>query len=147
MNSRIITMGLLLLMFLVNSCKNETSAKIESEPSAIDLVKVRDLLQELDNQFAESFNNGDSVAIAEHYTIDGTFGSIKGKENLVSAWGNAIRRANENGTNLKFTISSVSSHGEFLVEIGSAESSDTNNVIISSKTIKTRRRGSINCRI
>lgn len=130
MNSRITKMALLILVLMVNSCKNETSTKIESEPSVIDLVKVRGQLQELDDQFSESFNNADSLAIAEHYAIDGSFGSIKGKDNLVSAWGKSIRYSNKNGTpNLKFKISSVSSHGEFLVEIGSYESSDINNII------------------
>jgi len=125
MNSRITTIALLLLVLLVNSCKNETSKTIESEPPPLDLVTVRDLIQQLDDQFAESFNNADSVAIAEHYTIDGTFGSIKGKDNLVSAWGKSIRYANENGTpNVKFKISSVSRDGEFVVEIGSFEFSD-----------------------
>ena len=130
MNSRITEMAIILLVLMFNSCKNETTAKIESEPSTIDLVKVRDLLQESNDQFSESFNNADSLAIAEHYTIDGTFGSVKGKDNLVSAWGKSIRYAKENGTpNLKFKISSVSSHDEFLVEIGSFESLDINNNI------------------
>jgi ketosteroid isomerase-like protein len=130
MNSKITTMVLFLLVLLVNSCKNETSAKIESEAAAIDLVKVRTLLQELDDQFSENFNNADSIALAEHYAIDGTWGSIKGKDNLISAWGKSIRYANENGTpNVKFKISSVSSDGEFVVEIGSFEFSDLNNIV------------------
>ena len=130
MNSRITTTLVFLLVLLVNSCENETSAKNEAEPAEIDLVKVRVLLQELDDQFSKSFNNSDSVAIAEHYSIDGTFGSIKGKDNLISAWGKSIRYANENGTpNVKFKISSVSNDGEFVVEIGSFEFSDINNIV------------------
>ena len=130
MNSRITTILLILLVLLVNSCENETSAKNEAEPAEIDLVKVRVLLQELDDQFSKSFNNSDSVAIAEHYSIDGTFGSIKGKDNLISAWGKSIRYANENGTpNVKFKISSVSNDGEFVVEIGNFEFSDINNIV------------------
>ena len=114
-------------MLIVNSCKNETIAKIESEPSAIDLVKVREQLQELDDQFSKNFKNADSVALAEHYSSDGTWGSIKGKDNLISAWGKTIRYANENGTpDVKFKISSVSSDGDFVVEIGSFEFVDIN---------------------
>ena len=83
------------------------------------------LLQELDDQFAESFNNADSLAIAEHYAKDGKWESVKGKDKLASAWGKWIRYANKEGTpNMKFIISSVSSHGEFLVETGSFEFSD-----------------------
>ena len=130
MNSRITTIAFLHLVILFNSCNSETPVKTDSEPSTIDLMQVRELLQELDNQFAESFNDADSVAIAEHYTKDGTFGSIKGRDNLVSAWGRSIRYARENGTpNLKFKISSVSNDGEFVVEIGSFETSDLNDVV------------------
>jgi ketosteroid isomerase-like protein len=93
-------------------------------------VKLKDQLQELDDQFAESFNNADSAAIAEQYTIDGTFGSIKGRDNLVSAWGQSIQYAQKNGIpKLKFKISSISSHGEFLVEIGSFESLDIDDIV------------------
>jgi ketosteroid isomerase-like protein len=127
MNSRITTIVLLLLVLLINSCKNETTANIESEPTAIDLAKVRELIQEMDDQFSENFNNADSVALAEHYAKKGTWGSIKGKDNLISAWGKSIRYANKNGTpNVNFKISSVSSDGEFVVEIGSYEFSDLN---------------------
>ena len=91
-------MAVLFLLILGNSCKNEQTTKIAPDPTAIDLKEVRESLQELDDQFSESFNNADSIALAEHYAKDGTWGSIKGKENLISAWGKSIRYANENGT-------------------------------------------------
>ncbi len=50
------------------------NTEIESESVEMDMVKVRGLLQELDEQFAESLNNADSLAIAEHYAKDGTWG-------------------------------------------------------------------------
>ncbi len=71
MNSRISTIVLFLFVLLANSCKNEISTKIESESVEINLVKVKGLLQEMDDQFGESFSNGDSVAIAEHYAKEG----------------------------------------------------------------------------
>tara|TARA_R110002096_G_scaffold148822_3_gene309962 strand:+ start:15343 stop:15681 length:339 start_codon:yes stop_codon:yes gene_type:complete len=93
MKSRITLIGLLLLVVLTHSCKNETSPEIKFESLAIDLVKAKGELQELDDQFAESFNKADSVAIAEHYAKDGTWHSIKGKDNLAAAWGKWIRYA------------------------------------------------------
>lgn len=135
MKSRITLIVLLLLVVLTHSCKNETNPEIkpeavaiESEVIAIDLVKVKGELQELDDQFAESFNKADSVAIAEHYAKDGTWHSIKGKGNLAAAWGEWIRYAKKAGEpNMKFIISSVSSHGEYLVETGNFQLSDLNN--------------------
>ena len=103
---------------------------IESEPTAIDLVEVRETLQEIDDQFSEDFMNADSIALADHYASDGTFGSVKGRDNLISAWGKSIRYANKNGTpNAKFKITSVSSDGEFVIEIGSYEFADTSNIV------------------
>lgn len=90
-NSAITAVAFFLLVFLGNSCNNEQTKRIESEPTAIDLIEVREILQELDDQFAEDFNNADSVALAEHYASDGSWGSIKGKDNLMSAWGRSIR--------------------------------------------------------
>jgi len=116
-----------LLAFMIISCENEQAA---SDPTALDLNNVRELLQELDDEFSENFKNADSVALAEHYTTDGTLGSIKGKENLISAWGKTIRSSNEDGTPyFNFKINSVSNHGEFLVEIGTYEFEDINNIV------------------
>lgn len=58
MTSRITIPLLLLLIVLTNSCKNEISTHIESKSAAIDLIKVKALLQELDNQFSEIFSSG-----------------------------------------------------------------------------------------
>lgn len=82
------------------------------------MVIARKLNENKVNQFSEDFKNGDSLALAAHYAIDGTFGSIKGTD-LISAWGGMIRNAVENGTpNVKFTINSLFSYGEYLVELG-----------------------------
>ncbi len=129
-NPGIIAVVLILLAFIGNSCSHELSTKTETNPAAIDLIEVREILQELDDQFAEDFNNADSIALAEHYSSDGTFGSVKGKENLMSAWGKYIRYASKKGTpNVKYQISSVSSHGEFVVEVGAYEFADTNDIV------------------
>ncbi|MGB5663130.1 YybH family protein [Eudoraea sp.] len=130
MKTRINLIVILLLLLLGNSCKHEQTTKIASDPAAIELKEVKELLQELDDQFSESFNNADSIALAKHYATEGTWGAIKGKENLISAWGKSIRYANKNGIpNVKFKISSVFNDGEFMVEIGSYEFSDLNNTV------------------
>lgn len=141
MKTRITTIVLLLLVFLGNACKNDQTTIIESESTGLDLIKVRGQIQELDDQFSEDFRNADSVALAEHYSSDGTFGSIKGKDNLISAWGKAIRYANENGTpDVLFKINAVSSDGEFVVEMGSFEFADIDgNVKSSGKYLVVRK--------
>ncbi len=57
---------------MVFSYKNtrETKSNIRVNPEEIDLANLKELLQDLDDQFVESYNTGDSLAIAEHFTID-----------------------------------------------------------------------------
>jgi ketosteroid isomerase-like protein len=103
------------------------STKTESQPDAVDMVIARELIESNIEQFAEDFKRGDSLALAGHYASDGTLGSIKGTE-LVSAWGGIIRNAVKNGTpNVRYTINSLFSDGEYLIELGIFENSDNNN--------------------
>ena len=115
------------LMLVINSCTNPEPKKIDLQATPIDLGLARKLIENNVKQFAEDFINSDSLALADHYASDGTFGSIKGKD-LISAWGGIIRNAKKNGTpNVKFTTNSLFSDGEYLVELGLFEFTDNNN--------------------
>jgi ketosteroid isomerase-like protein len=89
------------------------------------LVRARKIIEAIDKQFAEDIRNADSLALATHYATDGTWGSIQGKDNLISAWGKSIRNAVKNGTpNVLFTTNSLFSDGEYLIELGIYEFAD-----------------------
>jgi ketosteroid isomerase-like protein len=124
---RFIVPSLILTLVLLtsNSCKNEQKAEAESPTTNIDLVQARKIIEAIDKQFAEDISNADSLALAAHYATDGTWGTIQGKDNLISAWGKSIRNAVKNRTpNVQFTTNSLFSDGEYLIELGVYEFSD-----------------------
>ena len=126
-NSLITVISIIISLFFMNSCKNEKIIETASPSNAIDMVQARKLIENNVKQFAKDFKNGDSLALANHYATDGTFGSIKGKD-LVSAWGGIIRNARENGTpNVTFTTNSLFNGGKYLVELGLFEFTDNDN--------------------
>lgn len=117
------------------------AVKSQLDQTQIDLATLRETLQKLDDQFAESFKKGDSVAIAEHYSTDGTWGGTKGRDNLVSAWGKFIRYAHATiSSEIKYTITSLFSDNDFIIEIGTYEFiGEDNNVINSGKYLVVRK--------
>jgi len=91
---------------------------------AIDMHQARILIEKTDQQFAKDFQEGDSLALAAHYAKDAEFGSLKGEE-ILAYWGKSIRNSIKNNVrNLKFTTSSLTNDGEFLIELGTFEIKD-----------------------
>jgi len=123
----ILVSTLLMIFFLFWDCNSgqqgQTAAKTDT--SAIDLNLAKITIEALDAQFAEDFNKGDSLALAGYYAKDGRLGSVQGRENLVSTFGRMIRNAVKRGTPIiKYTMTSLSSDGEFLIETGVYKTSD-----------------------
>jgi ketosteroid isomerase-like protein len=89
--------------------------------SSFDLAKAKSEI-EAANREAENFMaNGDSVGIASIYSTDGYLMAdhqkpIKGKENLIKAWGAFIRNTNVGG--LKITTMEVWGDENYLTEEG-----------------------------
>ena len=107
-----------LCVFLFNSALLAQTTKVNQEPSAIDLEKAKIIIDSLDKQFSKDYLNGDSIALAGHYTNDAKFGSLKGKD-ILSYWGKSIRNSIKNNTrNLIFTTTALTGDSEFLVELG-----------------------------
>jgi ketosteroid isomerase-like protein len=116
---------LIVIFFLLSDCSSKEEQKTATDVSTIDLNEARKVIESIDAKFAEDFNKGDSLALAGYYAKDGRLGSVRGRENLVSALGKIIRNALKNGTpHIKYTTTSLSSDGEFLVETGIYQSSD-----------------------
>jgi ketosteroid isomerase-like protein len=115
-----------------NSCiKSEKSSKeSEVESTSIDLIQARKEIEAIDRQFSLDIKNKDSVALADHYASDGTFGSIKGRDKLIAAWGRIIRGYEKNGTqNVIFITNSLSTDNEFIAELGVARLLDADDNI------------------
>jgi ketosteroid isomerase-like protein len=103
----------------------KTEAKPES--ATIDIQKARAIIESIDKQFAQDYFNGDSIALAAHYTNDAQFGCLKGKE-ILSYWGRSIRNSIKNNTrNLAFTTTTLTADSDFLIEVGVYEIKDEQN--------------------
>jgi ketosteroid isomerase-like protein len=99
---------------------------------AIDMQQARVLIENTDKQFSKDFKEGDSLALAAHYTKDAEFGSLKGEE-ILSYWAKSIRNSIKSKVrNIKFTTSSLTNDGEFLVELGTYEMKDDQDELKSS---------------
>ena len=117
------------LLFTVASCQKQEASEGGSLTHKIDMVQAREIIKRNVAQFSEDFRDGDSLALAAHYAVDGSLGSIKGKD-LVSAWGGMIRSAVKDGTpNMNFKTNSLASDGEFIVELGVYEFTDNENIV------------------
>ena len=127
----VINRSILICFFLLcsNSVILSQTTKTDSELSAREIQKAREILENIDKQFSKDYLNGDSLALASYYAKDGQFGSLKGKD-ILSAWGRSVRSSIKNNTrHLIFTTVAVTGDSEFLVELGTFEVKDDNNNI------------------
>ena len=125
---RIFHQALVLVLFILFgiACNDVEDNKSGHDSSFIDASRVRENIEALGKQFSLEFQNKDSVALANHYASDGMLGSIKGHDNLVSAWNRMIRNASGNGTpNLLFITNSITTDDEYVIELGRARWADT----------------------
>jgi ketosteroid isomerase-like protein len=108
-------------ILLFDGCQQKQNADTKSESEEIDLQKIRSTIEALDKQFSKDFYNGDSVALANYYSTDAKFGSLKGKE-ILSAWGRMIRNSiKDNTRNLLFTTTAFAGDSDYMVELGNYE--------------------------
>ena len=120
MFSKLVIAGVLVLTSLVSIGQGlQTSDK--------DLNAIRIIIDSLDKKGAEYFLKGDSMAMYRMYAKDADLGGITGKE-ILKYWGTQIRNSIKNDTrNMKFTISTLSTDGEFVTELGTYEIKDSKN--------------------
>lgn len=87
------------------------------------------IIEGLDKQFSKDFYNGDSLALANYYSSDAIFGSLKGKE-ILSAWGRMIRNSvKDNTRNLLFKTTAFTGDSDYIVELGNYEERNDKNVL------------------
>ena len=117
--SRLSPVITVLYLLLLNSCTDKQKQNAGSQSTEINLTEMKKVIKEIDQNFAEDFKNGDSLALAGYYAKDGRLGSVKGKDKLTTAFNKMIQNAVNNGTPVvKYTTTSLSSDGEFLIEAG-----------------------------
>ena len=114
-------------ILLFDGCQQKQNANTKSGSEEIDLQKIRSTIEALDKQFSKDFYNGDSVALANFYSSDAKFGSLKGKE-ILSAWGSMIRNSiKDNTQNLLFTTTAFTRDSVYAIDLGIYEERDDKN--------------------
>lgn len=116
----------LLIMCLFTFSQVAVSQSKDDTP-AIDLENLKKVIENRDKEFSKYIFEGDSVALANMYTKDAQFGTLKGAE-IAPALGKWIRNAVKNDSrNVIFTTTSLTGDDEFLIEVGTAEIRDSQN--------------------
>ena len=122
-----IFLTLIIAFVLLLGCRQQQNTGTRPVSEAVDLQKIRSIIEDLDKQFSKDFYNGDSVALANYYSSDAKFGSLKGKE-ILSAWGRMIRNSiKDNTRNLLFTTTAFTGDSVYMVELGIYEERDDKN--------------------
>lgn len=116
------------LVFFIQPSLSAQATETKSN-MAIDMQRARVLIENADQQFSKDYKEGDSLALAAHYAKDAEFGSLKGEE-ILAYWGKSIRNSiKNNARNLIFTTSSLTNDGEFIIELGTYELKDDQDVL------------------
>ena len=119
----------ILIFGLFAGCRQQQNADTKSESKKFDLQKIRSTIEELDKQFSKDFYNGDSIALANYYSSDAKFGSLKGKD-ILSAWGRMIRNLVKDSTrNLIFKTTAFTGDSVYMVDLGIYEVRDIHNTL------------------
>jgi ketosteroid isomerase-like protein len=118
---------ILLTLVILIGCKQQKNIDKKPEAQTIDLKIARSKIEALDKKFSKDFYNGDSLALANCYSNDARFGSLKGKE-ILSAWGRNIRNSIKDSTrNLLFTTTALTGDSDYVVELGNYEEKNDKN--------------------
>ncbi len=89
--------------------------------NTVDTEKERPVIESRDKEFSKYILEGDSVALANMYTKDAQFGTLKGAE-IPPALGKWIRNAIKNDSqHVTFNTLTLTADGELLMETGTAE--------------------------
>jgi len=119
-----VIMSVVIFILIGNSCIHKETES-NQETGYIDVARARAQVEALAKQFSNEFKNKDSIALANHYLSDGMLGSVKGRDNIVSAWSRMIQNASDRGTpNLLFITNSITTDDEFIIELGVARWTD-----------------------
>ena len=109
-----IEFSLLSLAFLLIYCSVQAQTTVDTEME-------RPVIERRDAEFSKYILEGDSVALANMYTKDAQFGTLKGAE-IAPALSRWVRNAIKNDSrNVTFKTSTLTADVELLIETGTGE--------------------------
>lgn len=114
----------MMFAFTIILCLNKNSAAQPGDHPMVGIEEAKIIVSGIIKQFADYFEQGDSIALAAMYTKDATLGSAHGKE-IPAAIGGMIRSSIKNNSqHITYTSTSITVDGEFIVEVGYAIGKD-----------------------
>jgi ketosteroid isomerase-like protein len=111
--------------------KEQPVADTKANAVAFDMTKAKAFVDSVNAKFTEEVRNGDSVALASHYSTDAALlfehsDPIKGKD-ILAAWGDFVRSGVKDFT---FETTDITLDGGLLVETGAYTMKTADNTLI-----------------
>jgi ketosteroid isomerase-like protein len=119
---------------LITSGCLEQNSNIKSASEVFDMENAKFFIDSINTKFSEQIKNGDSIALASHYSTDAAIllpksEPIKGKD-ILSAWGSMLRAGTED---ISFQTIDLAGNNDFLIETGYIKTKGSENTINKSK--------------
>ncbi|HCY75542.1 MAG TPA: hypothetical protein DHV28_06440 [Ignavibacteriales bacterium] len=110
---------LIFLLFVAAGCQQPKSADTKPVSEAFDMQKAKTFIDSINTKFMEEIKNGDSVALASHYSSDAELllpnsESVRDKD-ILSSWGSLIRSGVKDMT---LTTTDLTGNNDFPIETG-----------------------------
>jgi len=114
-----------------NGAKDDTANSPKTDSTSFDIGKAKSATADINAKFSEEMKKGDSAGMASHYASDAWLmppnsEPVK-KENIVSAWGGAMRMGVKD---VKLTTDDVIGNDDALGETGRYEMYGNNNELL-----------------
>lgn len=125
---------IVMISLCILSCKSDTESREDHSKnagSAFDMQQARSFIDSINTKWSEQLKNGDSAALASHYSTDAkillsNMEPVSGN-GILSLWGSIIRSG---ATDWKFVTSDLTGNSGFLIETGSYEIRDTGKKLV-----------------
>jgi len=130
---KVYSLFLITAIIISIGCQQQTT---ETKPVSekFNMQEAKSFIDSINTKFSEQIKNGDSLALASHYTTDAAIllpksEPIKGKD-ILSAWGSMLREGTEETT---FQTIDLIGSNDFLIETGYISTKGSDNSIYKSK--------------
>lgn len=115
---KVCSLFLITVIIISIGCQQQTM-DTKTVIKEFDLQKTKSFIDSINTKFSEQIKNGDSMALASHYSSDAailfpTTEPIRGKD-ILSAWGSMLRSGS---VDISFHTIDLTGSNDFLIETG-----------------------------
>ena len=115
---KVSSLFLMTVLIISTGCQQQTT-DTKTVIKEFDLQKAKSFIDSINTKFSEQIKNGDSMALASHYSSDAAIllsntEPIRGKD-ILSAWGSMLRAGS---ADISFQTIDLTGSNDFLIETG-----------------------------